>query len=173
MKTQILTLVSILVLSSQVMAQSKPDYFVGGDKKIVCEQDEANMVIKNLANEAGKATFKESIGLAVDNLNKKLSDILYKKEVSGRSLEAETEDLIKKAACVATIVSALSVKEDFPVMFKKNVLMVEGEVKVNMASMPSYDDAATIEEQNNAVNNELILENRGVVAFVLTMQYKN
>lgn len=173
MKTQILTLVSILVLSSQVVAQAKPDYFVGGDKKIMCEADEAQMVVKNLANEAGKATFKESIGFAINKLNKKLSDILYKKEISGRSLEAETEDLIKKAACVATVVSELPINEDFPAMFKKNVLMVEGEVKVNMASMPSYDDAATIEEQNNAVNNELILANRGVVAFVLTMSYKN
>lgn len=151
---------------------AKPDYFVGGDNKIVCETDEADMVVKNLANEAGKSTFKESIGLSINKLNKSLSDILYNKKVSGRSLEAETVDLIKKAACVAKVVSELPIKEDFPAMFQKNVLMVEGEVKVNMASMPSYADAATIEEQNNAVNNELILANRGVVAFVLTMQYK-
>lgn len=175
MKKQILLVASLFILSTQGMAQAKIekiDYFVGGDKKIVCAEDEADMVVKNLANEAGKDNFKDAIGFAIGKLNMSLWDLLFDKKISGRSLEDETADLVKKAACLTSVITKNKLKDDFKAMYKKNLLMVEGQTKINIAEMPSYEDASSIEEQNNAVNNEIFLANRGVIAFVLTMSYK-
>lgn len=170
MKKIILTLASVLLLSTQAMAQAATNYFVGTDARITCDEDgEADKIILGMSYES-KGDFKTAVKTSGTKLSKELSNRLFIKAISGKTFEDEVKDMVKKAVCLSKVVVEQGVKANVEVTFKENLKLVEDQLKKNKAELPAtYDDAEGIEEQNRVLVNEVLFANRGAVAFMMTM----
>ncbi|MEK2688608.1 hypothetical protein [Bdellovibrio sp. GT3] len=167
MKKQIITFAVIIAATIPAFAE-EVDWFVGTENRIECnEENEVDRVVLNFVAESGKENFKEGLVASGIVLRKNLLDLLNDKKISGRLFEVEQQEFIKKAVCLTKMITDTGVHPDYDVEFKNNLTMIEKQLEKNMAEMPSFEDAASVEEQNNASANELLHANRGAVAFTL------
>lgn len=163
MKTTILTIVSILLLSTQSFAQNY-DLLVGSKSKVTCEPNvEAPKFVAEMATAWASEddTLEEGLIKINVKLNDQWIDLLKDKTVRAETETADFEELLKAAVCVATVFIKQKNYSDNKI--KDIQTIVEMKIKANRSEFEKIKSPTKEEVHANKLN-ELMWDNRGAVS---------
>lgn len=171
MTKQILILVALLTLSTQVMAQ-KVDFLVGSESKVTCDgENEADKYILQMSggHQDDMSVFGANLRKSGQKLSEEIESRLFNNLKRGHTMAIEMEDTIKTAVCFAQWKKQNGkpnpeLDQDF-----KNILGgIEVQIKKNRSEDPKSDDMSN-EDVNRMEVNELFYANRGAIALIITI----
>lgn len=160
MKTQIILLASLLVLSIPTLAQQE------FTETIACSGATAKVVVKEMVESEGKDSFAEGFKAAARELTLNFANYINFESHSGKADPLDVQGMILKAACIKELSKNKTLSAELETKYKKMSAIVKDRAKTNLYSLPPQ----IIDNQINTADvNNILYYNNDTVGFMLAM----